>query len=98
MDLGIKNKIMIVIGGSKGIGEGITKFLANEGAIPVIASRDKRIGEELVEKLKRDGKESYFIQVELSSIEKTSLLLSICSSLIFSVIFAAFFNSFNKLR
>ncbi len=70
MDLGIKDKVMIVTGGSKGIGEGITKFLADEGAIPVIASRDKKTGEELVEELKSSGKESYFVQAELSSIEK----------------------------
>ena len=56
MDLGIKNKIMIVTGGSKGIGEGITKFLADEGAIPVIASRDKKTGNQLVEELKINRK------------------------------------------
>ena len=40
MDLGLKNKIIIVTGGAKGIGAGITKSLAAEGAIPVIVGRD----------------------------------------------------------
>ena len=34
MDLQLKNKVIIVTGGAKGIGEGIVKVLANEGAIP----------------------------------------------------------------
>ena len=40
MDLGLKNKIIIVTGGAKGIGAGITKSLAAEGAIPVVVGRD----------------------------------------------------------
>lgn len=39
MDLGLKDKIVIVTGGAKGIGEGIVKVLAAEGAIPVIVGR-----------------------------------------------------------
>ncbi len=41
MDLALKNKIIIVTGGAKGIGEGIVKVLANEGAIPVIVGRNE---------------------------------------------------------
>jgi len=70
MNLGIQNKVMIVTGGSKGIGEGITRRVAEEGAIPVIASRAKETGESLVEELKEKGKEAYFIEAELSSKEK----------------------------
>ena len=66
MDLGIKDKVMIVTGGSKGIGEGITRRVAEEGAIPVIAGRDKETGERLLAELKSQGKEAHFIQVELS--------------------------------
>lgn len=42
MDLGLKDKIIIVTGGAKGIGEGIVKVLANEGAIPVIVGRNEQ--------------------------------------------------------
>ena len=41
MDLGLKNKVIVVTGGSKGIGGGIVCLLANEGAIPVILGRNK---------------------------------------------------------
>ncbi len=40
MDLLLKNKIIIVTGGAKGIGEGIVKVLAGEGAIPIIVGRN----------------------------------------------------------
>lgn len=39
MNLGLKEKVIIVTGGAKGIGEGIVKVLAAEGAIPVIIGR-----------------------------------------------------------
>jgi L-fucose dehydrogenase len=41
MDLQLTNKIIIVTGGAKGIGEGIVKVLASEGAIPVIVGRSE---------------------------------------------------------
>jgi NAD(P)-dependent dehydrogenase (short-subunit alcohol dehydrogenase family) len=40
MDLQLKDKVIIVTGGAKGIGEGIVKALAGEGAIPVIIGRN----------------------------------------------------------
>jgi L-fucose dehydrogenase len=69
MNLGIKNKVMIVTGGSKGIGEGITRALCEEGVIPVVATRNTKTAENLVEDLKNQNKESYFIKAELSSKE-----------------------------
>ena len=41
MDLQLKDKVIIVSGGAKGIGEGIVKVLAGEGAIPVIIGRNE---------------------------------------------------------
>ena len=40
MNLNLKDKIIIVTGGAKGIGAGITRSLAAEGAIPVVVGRD----------------------------------------------------------
>lgn len=40
MDLQLKDKIIIVTGGAKGIGEGICRVLAAEGALPVIIGRN----------------------------------------------------------
>ncbi len=41
MNLNLSDKIIIVTGGAKGIGEGIVNVLANEGAIPVIIGRNE---------------------------------------------------------
>ena len=40
MNLELDNKIVIITGGAKGIGEGITRAFAAEGAIPVILGRN----------------------------------------------------------
>jgi len=42
MNLGLQDKVIIVSGGAKGIGEGIVKVLAAEGAIPVIVGRNEQ--------------------------------------------------------
>ena len=49
MDLQLHNKVIIITGGLKGIGGGITLSLAREGAIPVIISRsnDRKFEEQL---------------------------------------------------
>lgn len=39
MDLGLKDKVVIVTGGGAGIGGAVTRCLASEGAIPVIFAR-----------------------------------------------------------
>ena len=41
MNLHLQEKVIIVSGGAKGIGEGISTLLAQEGAIPVIIGRDE---------------------------------------------------------
>ncbi|MEI9945743.1 MAG: SDR family oxidoreductase [Chitinophagaceae bacterium] len=42
MNLNLTDKIIIVTGGAKGIGEGIVKLLAAEGAVPVIVGRNEK--------------------------------------------------------
>lgn len=42
MNLELKDKVIIVSGGAKGIGEGIVKVLAAEGAIPFIIGRNEQ--------------------------------------------------------
>jgi len=66
MNLELTNKVIIVSGGAKGIGEGISKLLAKEGAIPVIIGRNKTDNENTVEKIKVLNGECYQIVAELT--------------------------------
>jgi L-fucose dehydrogenase len=47
MDLQLKDKVVIVTGGAKGIGEAIARALAAERAFPVIVDRDVEAGNRL---------------------------------------------------
>ena len=66
MDLNLKNKVIIVTGGSKGIGLGITQALHEEGAIPVVVSRDVASAEEIVNSIKEEGGNAFFTIAELT--------------------------------
>ena len=65
MDLHLKDKVIIVTGGAKGIGEGITRVLAAEGAFPVILGRNEKDNLELLEKIGTGGQ----VAVELANPE-----------------------------
>jgi L-fucose dehydrogenase len=67
MDLQLKNKVIIVTGGAKGIGEGIVKVLASEGAIPVIVGRNEEDNRNLVNEIITDGKQAFQVVAELTS-------------------------------
>lgn len=55
MDLGLKDKVIIVTGGARGIGEGIVNVLSSEGAIPVIIGKDEADNIKALEKIGNRG-------------------------------------------
>lgn len=65
MNLQLKDKIIIVTGGAKGIGAGIVEVLAAENAIPVILGRNKNDNLIAVEKLAAKGLKAFQIETEL---------------------------------
>jgi len=56
MNLNLDNKVIIVSGGSKGIGLGIVDSLIKENAIPFIIGRDEKSIKKVVNKSKLDIK------------------------------------------
>ncbi len=66
MDLNLNNKIIIVTGGAKGIGEAISKILAKEGAIPIIVDRSVEAGETLERELIKAGLKACFLNYALT--------------------------------
>ena len=67
MDLHLKDKIILVTGGAKGIGAGIVKVLAEEGAIPVIIGRNADDNEAM---LKEIGGKGFTVSAELTKPEE----------------------------
>lgn len=55
MDLNLKNKVVIVTGGAKGIGAGIVKALHDEGAIPVIIGRSEQDNLSMLAEINNEG-------------------------------------------
>jgi L-fucose dehydrogenase len=67
MDLQLRNKVILITGGAKGIGAAITRACAEEGAIPIVIDRDKAAGEHLYTQLADTGVPSHFVEIDLSS-------------------------------
>ena len=67
MDLQLQDKIIIVTGGARGIGEGITRVLAAEGAIPVIVGRDETDNRAAVAAIEATGGRAYQVVAELTN-------------------------------
>jgi len=55
MDLQLKDKVVLVTGGAKGIGAAIVRTAAGEGAIPVIVDRDAQSGAKTQSEAPRSG-------------------------------------------
>jgi NAD(P)-dependent dehydrogenase (short-subunit alcohol dehydrogenase family) len=70
MNLELQNKVIIVTGGAKGIGEGIVRVLAEEGALPVIIGRNEVDNLKLVDALKVKGQKALQVKAELSKPEE----------------------------
>jgi L-fucose dehydrogenase len=66
MDLKLNNKVILVTGGAKGIGEGIVKLLAAERAIPVIVGRNLEDNLKTVQAVESSGNTAFQIVAELT--------------------------------
>lgn len=66
MDLQLQNKVIIVTGGAKGIGEGIVKVLAGEKAIPVIVGRNETDNLKIVDEIIAAGGQAWQVAAELT--------------------------------
>ncbi len=69
MDLQLKDKVVLITGGAKGIGAAITRGCARESAIPVFVDKDERAGKELESELQKGGARCELIWADLLRVE-----------------------------
>ena len=69
MNLNLKDKVIIVTGGARGIGFGICKALVSEGAIPFIIGRCKEDNLKAIMEIETAGGSAKYTQAELTNPE-----------------------------
>jgi len=72
----VKDKSIIVTGAGGGIGEGIAKRLAEEGARVVVNDIDKALGEQVVEAILRAGGDASFFAADVTQSDAVKALVA----------------------
>jgi len=75
MELHLKDKIIVVSGGAKGIGAAIAKSLAKENALPVIIGRNEEDNVKLVQEIEQMGHKAGYVTAELSDPESCRMAI-----------------------
>ncbi|WP_158944967.1 SDR family oxidoreductase [Granulicella sp. S190] len=65
MDLGLKDRVIVVTGGGEGIGQAISRLALNEGAAVVIVSRTSQNVEDFLTEMKQQSLPCDFVEAEL---------------------------------
>ncbi|MET7000994.1 SDR family oxidoreductase [Chitinophaga defluvii] len=77
MNLGLHDKVIIVTGGAKGIGEAISKLIAEEGGIVVIAGRNAADNNKTVDEIVKTGGRAFAITAELGKVEDCKKVIAL---------------------
>lgn len=73
----LKNKTAIITGSTSGIGEGIAKRFAKEGANVIISGRNRKAGEQVCRDIEEEENGScYFVQGDITEFDTNKLLVS----------------------
>jgi hypothetical protein len=70
-----QNKVVIVTGAAKGIGKGIAKVFSEKGAKVAVIDWDALEGEKTAQELRAQGRESIFIQCDVSKEDQVMAMI-----------------------
>jgi NAD(P)-dependent dehydrogenase (short-subunit alcohol dehydrogenase family) len=71
----LHNKVIVVTGAARGIGEAYAKGLAAEGASVVVADLNAEAGKRVAEQIEADGGTAMFVSCDVSSAESAAALV-----------------------
>lgn len=77
MDMGLRDKVAIVTGGSVGLGRAIARALAAEGAKIAIADIDDARGKELVKELAGQGTQAIIVKTDVSKSQDVQAMVKV---------------------
>lgn len=66
----IKNKVIVITGGTGVLGTAMVKYLASKGAKMAVLGRNVEKGENLIDEVKKAGGEAIFLQADVTDKEK----------------------------
>jgi NAD(P)-dependent dehydrogenase (short-subunit alcohol dehydrogenase family) len=70
----LRNKVIVVTGAARGIGEAYARGLAAEGASVVVSDINAEAGEEVAKRIEADGGTAMFVACDVSSAESAAAL------------------------
>lgn len=72
----MKDKVILIVGGSGGIGSAVAKEMASAGARVVLAGRNKTKAEEVAKSINEQGGDAYAIDVDATDVQSVQNMCS----------------------
>ena len=66
----LKGKVLLVSGGTQGLGAGIARTAAREGATLVLAGRSAERGEKVAAELQNSGTDTVFVRADIGDVSQ----------------------------
>ena len=65
----LKDKVIVISGGTKGVGRAVAEVCGQEGAKVVVGGRDEKAGKKIVKNIKTYGSDAIFVHTDLLKVE-----------------------------